>query len=573
MNARRILFAAALFPAVLALLSCGNNGNADFKKLNARAAKEYLVPVRPGVPGGQPFWNVYSNKFTYAPAFDFPEVEGAARYRFDLWLIDTLWTEYNLPAPEKRPSPAEKLEGYKALGSPEASFTATSPKADLSPVWTDLPVAQTGLVVTAVDASGKDIAPVGTWEFLRDFPFNGPYPEACRSYRDAALMAMFFNHRQPLVKKIHDWQEGTPFETGNIFCSKFIGSVVESEALMAEYIPSFREECLENARKAAEILISLAPKEGKLAHIPPTYYNSDLARMFADGNFIANAGDGNKVGGTEWEELMGQTMTFDPIYALKGYLALYDASGDKKYFDEAIAMMRSYDALIDENGFVPKKLYISTGEGVNQEGALSGDLLLMIQRLQRKYGVHDFDDLERRCAGWMKENALKEFNMSAQYEDVSVDQRPYQNLTNMTAGYYSRYLMQKDVITPEELQAATDMLHFVEDQFIHWEHLRDSNGMFFCLTPGVYEQYACKITIDASNDCFSDAALSYYEKTGDRLMLEKARAIMNTVVNSQACNGEIATFMGLTYHDGGGSFWINCSVHSIETLLRMAEFE
>ena len=173
----------------------------------------------------------------------------------------------------------------------------------------------------------------------------------------------------------------------------------------------------------------------------------------------------------------------------------------------------------------------------------------------------------------MKDNALKEFNMSAQYEDVSVDQRPYQNLTNMTAGYYSRYLMQKDVITPEELQAATDMLHFVEDQFIHWEHLRDSNGMFFCLTPGVYEQYACKIKIDASNDCFSDAALSYYEKTGDRLMLEKARAIMNTVVNSQACNGEIATFMGLMYHDGGGSFWINCSVHSIETLLRMAEFE
>ena len=46
-----------------------------------------------------------------------------------------------------------------------------------------------------------------------------------------------------------------------------------------------------------------------------------------------------------------------------------------------------------------------------------------------------------------------------------------------------------------------------------------------------------------------------------------------TVVNSQACNGEIATFMGLMYHDGGGSFWINCSVHSIETLLRMAEFE
>ena len=142
----------------------------------------------------------------------------------------------------------------------------------------------------------------------------------------------------------------------------------------------------------------------------------------------------------------------------------------------------------------------------------------------------------------------------------------------MTAGYFARYLLQKDDTTPEEMRDARDMLRFVEDQFIHWEHLPDADGLRFCSAPGVYEQYMCKVTIDASNDCYAEAALSMYEKTGDRLYLEKAKALMNTVVNEQAPGGEIPTFMYINYHPGR-DFWINCSVHSVEALLRFAEIE
>lgn len=541
---------AALAVGTLFIQSCSRDGETDFRKLNARAAKEYLEPVRPGVPGGQPFWNIYANKFTFSPSFDFPEAEGAVKYRFDLWwLEDQVWREYNLPVPEERPSAAEQLDRYKSLGNPSITFLAGSPKADLGKVWGEMTVGYYGLVVTAINADGKDIAPVGTWEFLRDFQFEGPYPEASRSYFDAALMALLFNHRHHFVQMVRDWKEGEPFQTDRIYMSKHIGSVAESEALMSKYIPSYKEECLENARKAADLLISLAPKEGKLAHIPPTYY------------------------GPAFGDMLEQTMTFDPIYAMRGYLAVYDATGDRKYLDEAVEMMRTYDRLIDDKGFVPKKIYIATGEGVNQSGALSGDLLLMIQKLRNKYGINGFESLTGRCEAWMRDNAIKEFNMSAQYEDVSVDQHPYQNLTNMTAGYYARYLLQKDDVSNEEIETSKDLLHFVEDQFIHWKLPRNSDGMFFCLTPGVYEQYACKITIDASNDCYSEAALSYYEKTGDELFYQKAKALMNTVVNSQSCDGEIGTMMGLFYHGESGSFWINCSVHSIEALLRLAALD
>ena len=547
-----------------ALSSCQRGTTPDYEKLNARAAREYLEPIRPGVPGQQPFWNVYANKFIFAPAFDFPEAEGAAKYRFDLWLVDTLWKEYDLPVPEERPSPAEQLAKYKTSARFLTSFQARSPKADLSPVWESLPVGHLGLVVMAVNASDEEIGPVGTWEFLRDFPFTGPYPGPSRSYQEAALMALYYNHRQPIVEAISQWKEGKPFNCGNIYASKFVGSVIQSEALMSRYIPSRREECLENARKAADILISLAPPEGApLAHFPPTYYDSGIIPG-QEPQQVA-------IYGSSDPDAQLMTMTLDPLYALRGYLALYDVSGEKKYFDEAIAMMRTYDRLIDSDGFVPKKLYVRTGEGVNQDGALTGDLLLLIQQLHNQYGVTEFDALARRCERWMWEHAMKEFDMSAQFEDVSVEKRPYQNLTVMTAGHYARYLLQKENVSQEEIVAARDLLHFMEDQFVHWAQLPDADGLHFCLSPGVYEQYACRSAIDASNDCFADAALSYYEKTGDELMLQKALAVINTVVNSQAGNGEIATFMRLLYRYGGLDFWLNCSVHSIVTLLRFAE--
>ena len=102
---------------------------------------------------------------------------------------DQVWREYNLPALEERPSPAGQLQKYSSAGRPAVSFLAESPKVDLGKVWGKMPVGYYGLVVTAVDPSGKDIAPVGTWDFFRDYPFEGPYPEACRSYRYAVHTA------------------------------------------------------------------------------------------------------------------------------------------------------------------------------------------------------------------------------------------------------------------------------------------------------------------------------------------------------------------------------------------------
>lgn len=58
--------------SVVAIAGCSSDrqpGEYDFKKLNRQAAEEYLVPVRPGDAGANPFWNEFALKFIYAPSF------------------------------------------------------------------------------------------------------------------------------------------------------------------------------------------------------------------------------------------------------------------------------------------------------------------------------------------------------------------------------------------------------------------------------------------------------------------------------------------------------------------------
>ena len=78
--------AAVLIAAAAIITGCAGNVN---ERLNSRASEEYLEPVRPGYEGRNPFWNGFATKFIYAPAFGFPEVEGAARYRFTVEYLGT----------------------------------------------------------------------------------------------------------------------------------------------------------------------------------------------------------------------------------------------------------------------------------------------------------------------------------------------------------------------------------------------------------------------------------------------------------------------------------------------------
>jgi len=545
------------------LSSCCNEGKVSFEKLNAQAAQEYLQPVRPGGVDSSPFWNVFAPKFTYAPAFDFAFVDGAMSYRFDVYLVNKLFSNPTLPVPADRPTPQQQLESLQKNAEFLTSFVADSPQVALTPVWGELPVANLGLVVTALDDRGNELALSGAREFLKDYPFEGPYPAAPRSYEKFGLMALDYISNMQIVKAFRIMgddlvmsedilqyyynrfgSQNVPYPT--LFLMKFATAAIRAEVAYAELDPDKADEHIAYARRGAAFLMAQACPEGTpLAHFPPTYYRSDR-----DVDLI---------------------MAMDPVMAVEAYLDLFDYTKDSLYFHESEKILETYDRIIDENGYVPKKLVKSTGKGSHDSGALTGSLLLIIQRMKNNYGVKCFDGLLARCEKYMYEYSIPQFDFSGQFEDVAVELMQYQDLTHCTANSYAQYLLRKDDMSEKDFGYATDMARFCEDQFIHWSLLPNGNAVPYCLTPGVYEQYFCAVCIDASNSRMIETFLDLYDRTGEQLYFEKARTLVDAIVTSQnVITGEIPTF----WHSGYTSdmFWINCAVCSVKIVNRFNSY-
>jgi len=301
------------------------------------------------------------------------------------------------------------------------------------------------------------------------------------------------------------------------------------------------------AKKAAAFLMSIAEPEGApLAHFTPTYYRHD-----------------SKV---------DLVMTMDPVMTVDAYLDMFDYTSDSLYYKEAMAILSTYDRIVDGNGYVPKKLVLSTGEGTFPSGSLCSGLMATLQRVEDKYGEDCYRPLRLRCEKYFNDVLLPEFDMGGQYEDVTVDVRQYQDMAMSWAVRFSEYLANKRPLSETDLKNAVDLARYVEDQFVHWDLLTNGKHVPEYFTPGVYEQYYCAICIDASAAGTAQMFMSLYDATGDELYFQKAKALVDAIVRAQNPHtGEIPTFWHRWY-SGGGGFWINCTEHSARALLRMDSY-
>lgn len=498
------------------------------KRLNAEAAKEYLTPIRPASEGRNPCWNEFCKKFIYAPAFDVKAVEGADNYKFIIKEKD---------------------------GSGEWSFTSTDPCADLSPIWASVPPSKVDLTVLAIDGKENVLDTAYKRSFLRDFPFEGPYNSNVRPYREAAIMAALYIHKTPGAQKFKEtFVPDLDLYSHFTYANKVIGGLISVEAKIAEYVPSLKEEALLIARNAARFLIDQSRPEGDcLEYFPPTYY----------GDRVASKNDWN----------VGRTMTMDACYSGNAFLDLFRVTGDSLYYDRALKIADTFMKIQNEDGSFPIKVYFETGEPVNEVKAMLHPILNYTRRLENEYGVTKYADMSARAAKWMKEVALETFDLTGQFEDVTVEGlKPYQNLTNCTASPYASYILRGHP-SAEEIEDARDLIRLSEDQFVHWNALPNKDGVRPIATPCVYEQHRYQVPVDNSSCNVANAYLDLYEATGDELAFAKAKALVdNLTVVQDITNGKIPTTFDLRSPERNKrrTYWINCTNASITILLRMA---
>lgn len=509
--------------------SCCNSTQDQAEKLNAEAAKEYLTPIRPASEGRNPCWNEFCKKFTYAPTFDIKPSEGAVAYRF-------------------------KVNAEE--GSGEWAFTSSDPTTDLSPIWASIPPSKVKLTVLALDDNDNVKDTVYQRSFLRDFPFEGPYNSNVRPYKEAALMAALYIHKTPGVQKFKETL--TPdldLYSHFTYANKVIGGLIRVEAKIAKYVPALKEDVLLIAKNAAQFLMEQSRPEGdRLEFFPPTYYGGKVASK------------------KDWN--VGRTMTMDACYSGNAFLDLFDVTGDSLYYDRALKIADTFAKIQNEDGSFPIKVFFETGEPVNGAKAMLHPILNYTRRLEREYGITKYADMSDRAAKWMKEVALETFDLTGQFEDVTVEGlKPYQNLTNCTAAPYASYILNGHP-TSEEIEDSRDLIRLSEDQFVHWNALPNKNGVRPIATPCVFEQHRYQVPVDNSTCNVANAYLDLYEATGDKLAFAKAKALIdNLTVVQNITNGQIPTTFDLRDPERNKkrSYWINCSNASITILLRMAE--
>lgn len=493
---------------------CAAIVSAGLAELNTEDLK---AEVRPGNGTTQPFWNVCSKQFLYAPSFDFDAIPGAVKY--DFCLTDAKGNAHR--------------------------FEAERPTASLASVWMSVAPGPAKLVVTA---NGTNV--VGRREFHRAAPFApGSYPPAARAYGECADRALGWMFGCAWVRH---WAEGTPDKSYQLNCfpSKMVPAAINSMLTYAELHPEKRAEALKIAENAATWLMENSVREPEsMKGLPITYFD-----YFEETKALGDPWDSKLIAHRKRD----QVMMIYPALVAKAYLRLAKATAKRAYFDYAKNIAERYLALQRKDGSWSFMLQFPSGDVISGNAAGETDICEFLDEMSAETGDARYRAAADRAIPAM-EQRLGTFDWEGQFEDMEPQRKPYANLSKHIAADTMIYLLGRD---PKKYRAAArETLRFAEDQFVAWS----SPAQASWYVPGVIEQFDCAVTIDASYAKMIRFYLKLYEVEGNPLDLAKAQALGDAVTRNQMPDGLIPTVFPYDPKRQGRN-WLNCMYAAIRAL-------
>lgn len=494
--------------------------------------------VRRAGYNGKPFWNAHASQFMFAPQFLFPTIPGAEEYLYTA-------TDCN--------------------GS-EHQFTDKSSLAPLSPIWRDIPVGYVTLKVEALHRRGGTFL-AGTRTFYKSAPFPGreALPPRARSYKESAEMAFRFLFED---KATQYWlKKGVPDPEyyHNVYPSKMISAIVRAMLAYAKLAPERASDAIRLAKNAADYLLSITYGEGSpLEGLPPTYSFKGLNREIVNANAPAAEGRSHAV------------MMIYPAQVGSMYLRLEAVTGDCKYFEAAKRIADYYDTHVLPCGSWHLLVSEKTGASEANSLCLNFTILSFLREFYDRTKEERFRVLSDGYFRYIEKTCLDGYHWEGQFEDSGLPGH-YQNLTHLNADKMIAYITAERKDDPAMMEEAKALMRFVEDQFVVWEkhapwstYLPDGG---FWHAPAGLEQYLWYVPIDGSTAAIMRAFLDLYEATGDELLLEKARALGDSITRLQNpdCGVYPTHWQSKNCMYELYNFWINCHIGTAEQMLHLAE--
>jgi hypothetical protein len=490
-----------------------------------QSIKESLVPIHPGFPGKQEFWNKNSKMFKYAPSFNNNNKS---------WL-------FNEPR-------MYRYIAFSFTDRKEYTFIASTPYEALTPIWDKIPNGNVYLKVEGLSSNGVDIDLAGSRMFCKSSVFCPPYPESKYSYHQALLLGLKYLYNQKYIKS---WYfTGKPdHQEYALYCypAKIVGSLVYGMLMYHKYFPE-NDTSMVIACKAADYLMKTAEPVGSpLEYFPQIYEGAAL-----------NAGKFSK-----------ELILMEPAVTGEIFLYLYEATKDHKYLDYAIHIANTYKKNQLSNGTWYIRINKETGKPASEVLCIPIGIIHYFTLLIDQYHQEQFKPVIGPAVTWIMNNPVKTYDWTGQFEDYAAAS-PYENLTKYEAAWFAQYLLENKDTDTSYITMARELIAFCEDQFVFWEKtdLYDSFGTLAnrWAVPCVAEQYQGYVPVDASSDHMVFTYLKAYNILGEPIYLEKAKALANTIVNIQHENGLIPTFLTPTLPE----FWFNCMIASLMMLEEMS---
>ena len=516
----------------------------EIAELEQLQAAEMAHVVRPASENGGEYWNANAEVFTYPPAFGYPKVEGADRYEFII--VDNGFHRY--------------------------AFAAPTPNEPLTGIWTKLDTGLTMVFCHGLDKGGRSVGLAGRSCFWKAAPFKpGAYPGAKRPYAESAALIYDYVFNLPSTRFWLEHGRPDPGYILNCYPTKIHASLISAMVRYAGAVPEKAAEALRLARLLADYLIADSEKPGTpLAGFPPTYEKRAEHKFATAGKYE------------------GQMMLIYPVAAGNAYFTLFHATGDRRYFDAAVAVADRYAALQGEDGSWFLKVYLADGRPVNPNRCLPVGIAEFLETAYAETGDARYRAVADRAFAFLEQGPLRDWNWEGQFEDVEPTAK-YVNLTKHPACETAIYLARRFPGDTVKMALARELLRFAEDQFVFWErpcrtdgtgirtndgrHHRDdvtADYLKWLDFPSVAEQYRWYIPIDASNAKLINTYLALYRVTGSKLDLAKARTLGDTLTRVQLDSGRIPTQLAeYNLLDAGGD-WVNCMLAAARALENLA---
>ena len=479
-------------------------------------------------------WNMNALKFTYAPEFDVPPVEGAHHYVMKVY------------------------DGSDA--TPSLRFE--TPHVSLEKLWDNL---KDGRIIVTVEAQHEPWAvtrPLARWQrvFVKTPKFKeGSYAPAARSYAEAARLGGEYLLKKPALAYLREHGRPDPAYTLNHYPTKMYSATI---CAMVDILKSADADDAAKAlaRKTAdaslEYLLSIELKDDTaFPYWTPTYIDD---KAVAEGR--------------------RENLLVHPAEEGMAYLALYGVTHDERLPMRAKAIAEHYLRLQGEDGTWPVKVYEKSGKPVAANRLQPNKAIPFLEAMYEFTKDERYRRSADRAFAFFERGPLVDWNWEGQFEDQSITAK-YVNLTKHPACWTAGRLLAKWPDDPHRVAQARAILRYVEDQFVFWETRVKPYNMynFACshnwVTPCVVEQYHYYIPVDASAAVVIRAYLALWRATGDREALAKARALGDAMTRAQKPDGRIPTIWCDGWCSGKDetSDWINCTIHSLAVLRELAK--